>query len=253
MIAQLRGASTSRKIVEPEVVHIPAGPVTLGEPAFPADSTLPHPWRRLTLEIPAFSIARFAVTVGEYLAFADATGYAIAQELRSDARFEATRAPVAFVSWIDAVRYTQWLARETGKPYRLVRDAEYEKAARGGLNAKMFPWGDNPPDGRCDYGNPNGAPMPVGSFAANGYGVHDMAGSMWCWCEECFEQVTELDKSKMCYDDTQIRDPRLNPVCRGGSFKSADTTVMRCAYRHEDPVDGRFDCIGFRLALSSKD
>jgi len=57
-MAQLRGASISRKIVEPEVVLIPTGPVTLGVPAFPADSTLPHPRRRLTLDVPAFSIAK---------------------------------------------------------------------------------------------------------------------------------------------------------------------------------------------------
>src|SRR6266545_3589797 len=87
------------------------------------------------------------------------------------------------------------------------------------------------------------------SFAPNGYGVHDLAGSMWSWCEECYEQVT-ADPSQMCYHDTQVRDTRLNPVCRGGSFKSADSTVLRCAYRPEDPIDGRFDCIGFRLALT---
>lgn len=246
-------ASDSRKTIEPEVVFISAGPVTLGVPSVPADSKLPHPWGRRTVHVPAFSIAKYAVTVGQYLTFADATGYAIAEELRSDPRFQVSSVPAAFVSWIDAVRYAQWLARETGKPYRLVRDAEYEKAARGGLDAKIFPWGDDPPDGRCDYNNAGGEPLPVGSYAANGYGLHDMAGSMWSWCEECFEQVAAPDKSKMCYDDTQIRDTRLNPTCRGGSFKSADITVLRCAYRHEDPVDGRFDCIGFRLAISALD
>ena len=77
-----------------------------------------------------------------------------------------------------------------------------------------------------------------------------MAGSMWSWCEECYEQVVKSDRAKMCYDDTLIKDVRLNPICRGGSFKTADATALHCAYRHEDPVDGRFDCIGFRIALS---
>jgi formylglycine-generating enzyme required for sulfatase activity len=221
----------------------------MGVPAFPPESKLPHVWREQVVDVPVFGIAKYAVTVSEYLAFADATNYAIAPELRADPRFNNPQAPVAYTSWIDAVRYAQWLARDTGKPYRLVRDVEFEKAARGGMQGKLFPWGNDSPEGRCDYNNPNGSPKPVGSFAPNGHGIHDMAGSMWSWCEECYEQVAN-DASQMCYDDTKIRDKRLNPVCRGGSFKSADVTVIRCAYRHEDPVDGRFDCIGFRLAIT---
>jgi formylglycine-generating enzyme required for sulfatase activity len=235
---------------EPSLVVIPAGPVLLGLPAFPEASALPHPWRACEVEVPAFAIAIRAVTVGEYLEFAGTSGYAVDDRLRSDERFGDPRVPAAFVSWIDAARYVQWLARETGRPYRLVRDAEYEKAARGGLVARRFPWGDEPPDGRADFGNPGGAPRPVGSFAPNGYGVHDMAGSMWCWCEECFDQVVTDDRARMCYEDTRIRDVRLNAVCRGGSFKTADPVAMFCAYRHEDPTDGRFDCIGFRVAMS---
>ncbi|MGB7188708.1 MAG: SUMF1/EgtB/PvdO family nonheme iron enzyme [Acidobacteriaceae bacterium] len=249
VILQTQGTRQSGNIAEPKMNVISAGLVRMGLPTFPADSRLPHRWTETVVDVEEFSIAKFAVTVGEYLAFADATNYAIAPELQKDERFRDSRAPVAYTSWIDAVRYAQWLARETGKPYRLVRDAEFEKAARGGLEGKLYPWGDEPPEGRCDYNNPNGSPQIVGSYAANGYGVHDMAGSMWSWCEECYEQVAP-DPSQMCYDDTQIKDKRLNPVCRGGSFKSADATVMRCAYRHDDPIDGRFDCIGFRLALS---
>ncbi len=237
--------------MEPAMVLIPAGPVTLGVPGFPADSKLPHPWKQRTLEVPAFRIGKYPVTVGEYLRFADETGYAICEELRKDDRFSDPRAPAAYVSWIDAVRHVQWLARTTGKPYRLVRDAEFEKAARGGLAGKRFPWGDEPPEGRADCNNPGGKPRPVGSFAANGYGVHDMAGSMWNWCEECYDQLVREDHARMCYDDTLIKDVRLNPICRGGSFKSADMTVLCCAYRHEDPTDGRFDCIGFRVAMNA--
>jgi formylglycine-generating enzyme required for sulfatase activity len=242
-------------IIEPDIVKIPAGPVVLGDTPRPDGEQwkLPHPWPRREVNVPEFGIARTAVTVGEYLAFADDSGYAIDANLRSDERFRDPRAPVAYTSWIDAVRYTQWLARKTGKPYRLVRDAEYEKAARGGLTGKPYPWGDEPPPGRADWNNLKGAPRPVGSFAANGYGVHDMAGSMWCWCEECFDQVVGKDgddRAKMSYDDTAIKDVRLNPICRGGSFKTADPVVLYCAYRHEDPTDGRYDCIGFRVALS---
>jgi formylglycine-generating enzyme required for sulfatase activity len=177
--------------------------------------------------VPEFAIAKYAVTVGQYLTFADETGYAVDEQIRTDPRFQDHSAPAAFVNWLDAVRYTQWLSRETGKAYRLVRDAEYEKAARGGLEGKRYPWGDQSPEGRADCGNPQGRPRPVGSFPPNGYGLHDMAGSMWSWCEECFDQVVKEDRARMCYDDTLIRDVRLNPVCRGGSYKTADPGLYR--------------------------
>jgi len=240
-------------MIEPDIVIIPAGPVTQGVPEFPPGAKLPHPWRQRNVLVPEFGIARYAITVAEYTAFADAMGYPVAPELFSDPRFQEPRAPAAYVSWIDAIRYVQWLSRETGKPYRLVRDADFEKAARGGLEGKRFPWGDDSPAGRADWNNPTGNPQPVGSFARNGYGLHDMAGSMWSWCEECFDGVVRDltgDRARMCYEDTLIKDVRLNAICRGGSFKAADETVLYCAYRHEDPTDGRFDCIGFRVALS---
>lgn len=249
MKSVVKAGSAVVVVEEPELVVIAGGVVTLGIPEFPNDSKLPHPWKERNEYVPTFAIAKYAVTVAEYLAFVAASGYSLAKELRSDSRFADPRAPVAFTSWIDAVRYAQWLTRQVGKPYRLLRDAEYEKAARGGLVGKLFPWGNDGPDGYCDWNNPNGSPLPVGSFPPNEYGLHDMAGSMWSWCEECYEEIAP-DPAKMCYEDTQIRDTRLNPICRGGSYKSSDPTVLRCAYRHEDPVDGRFDCIGFRLALT---
>ena len=218
---------------------------------FPVECKFVHPWGPREVHVPQFQIGKFAVTVGDYLNFANESGYAVAEQLRSDARFENPQAPAAFVSWIDAVRYAQWLARVSGKAYRLPRDAEYEKAARGGLMGKRFPWGVDPPDGRADFGNPQGAPKQVGSYAPYGYGIHDMAGSICSWWEECYDQVVADDRARMCYDDTLIKDVRLNPICRGGSYKTALVESMYCAYRHEDPVDGRFDCIGFRLALSA--
>jgi formylglycine-generating enzyme required for sulfatase activity len=235
---------------EPEIIGIPAADVTLGRPEFPRGAALPHPWSPMTRAVPAFGIAARAVTVGEYLGFADVTGYPIDDALVVDPRFHDPLAPAGFVSWIDATSYVQWLARETGKPYRLVRDAEYEYAARGGMAGKRFPWGDDAPDGFADFDNPDGGPLPVGSFAPNGFGLYDMAGSMWTWCEERFDEIVPDDRARMCYDDTLIRDARHNRICRGGSFKTTDVTALYCAHRHEDPTDSRFDCIGFRVALS---
>lgn len=237
------------KVAEPEIVPIEAGPVILGVPEFPAGASVPHVWKRQKTHVPRFGIAKHAVTTREMLSFAVWTGYAIDERLKTDSRFKDPRSPAAFVSWIDATRYAQWLSRVTGKRYRLLRDAEFEKASRGGLPGKKYPWGDQDPSGRCDFNNLDGDPKRVGSFPPNGYGLHDMAGSMWSWCEECFDEVAAPDRAKMSYDETLIKDTRLNAVCRGGSYKTGDPAVLFCACRHEDPVDGRFDCIGFRLAL----
>lgn len=239
-------------VIDPEMVAIEAGPVILGVPDFPAGARVPHVWRRREVHVPRFAIAKYAVTTGEMLAFADKTSYAIDERLRTDPRFKDPQSPAAFVSWIDATRYAQWLSRVTGKGYRLVRDAEFEKASRGGLMGKRYPWGDQDPTGRCDFNNPEGAPKRVGSFPPNGYRLHDMAGSMWSWCEECFNEVARPDQAKMCYDETLIKDTRLNAICRGGSYKTGDPAVLCCACRHEDPADGRFDCIGVRLAMDAR-
>ena len=201
--------------IEPDIVTIPEGTVIMGVPECALDLEA-HVWRRVKVNVPAFGIATHAVTVAEYLAFANESGYAICEELRTDHRFQNPRAPAAFISWIDAARYVQWLARMTDKPYRLLRDAEYEKAARGGLESKRYPWGDDPPDGRADLGNPDGSPKTVGSFEPNGYGLFDMVGSVWSWCEECFNQVAGDDRAKLYYEDTAIKDPSLAPVCRRG-------------------------------------
>lgn len=246
----IEGKQPVSKAIEPEIITIEAGSVTLGDPECPPGARVAHVWTKKEVYVPTFGIAKYAVTVGEYLAFADATGYAICEELRTDPRFQDPRQPAAFVSWIDAVRYTQWLSRRTGKPYRLVRDAEYEKAARGGLVGKKHPWGDDDPKGLCDFNNPHGAPKPVGSFPPNGYGLYDMVGSMWSWCEECFNEVAAPDQAKLLYEATLIKDVRLNAVCRGGSYKTTDPVFLFCAYRHEEPIDSRFDCIGFRVALT---
>jgi len=210
-----------------------------------------HTWFERTVDLPAFGVAQYAVTVGEYLEFADATGYPIGEALRTDKRFQHPRKPAAFISWLDAVHYIHWLNRELGACYRMLRDAEYEKAARGGLIGKKHPWGDEPPDGRADIGKMHGEPLPVGSFPPNGYGLHDMVGSIWSWCEEPFESVVgDRNKANHLYDDTLIRDLRMNPICRGGSYKTSDLMQLHCAYRHEDPTDGRFDSIGLRLGVT---
>ena len=237
------------KIIEPEIVIIEKGKVVQGVPTCP-EGSVKHPWKEKVTNVNSFGISKYPLTVEEYLRFAELSGYPIATELQTDGRFKKDpRQPAVFVSWIDAVYYTLWLSRETGKNYRLPSDAEFERAARGRLEGKRYPWGDDEPKGKCDFANPQGSPLVVGSFAPNGYGLHDMSGCVWEWCGDRYDELA-ADKAVNQYDDTLMRDLRQNPICRGGSFKTANPSQLQCAYRHEDPLDGRFDCIGFRVALS---
>jgi len=110
--------------------------------------------------------------------------------------------PVGCVSWYDAKAYVAWLAEQTGQGYRLPSAAEWEYVARSGTQTD-YPWGDDPNGGcgmanyydqsaaglrpwdpvNCTDGHPQVAP--VGSLAANGFGVHDIIGNVWEWVEDC--------------------------------------------------------------------
>jgi len=105
------------RYIEPEIVIIPAGTVLQGVPECSPGAKAPHIWSSRETDVPAFGIGKYPVTVEEYLLFAESSSYAIAGELTSDPRFKKQCAPTAYLSWIDAARYAQWLARETGKPY----------------------------------------------------------------------------------------------------------------------------------------
>ena len=94
------------------------------------------------------------------------------------------------VSWDDAQSYVAWLSRMTGKTYRLLSEAEYEYAARAGTQT-VYPWGDDigKNNANCDGCGSRWdgkQTAPVGSFAANAFGLYDMVGNVWEWAEDCY-------------------------------------------------------------------
>ena len=115
---------------------------------------------------------------------------AIAPQDVSDSGWGRGRRPVIDVTWDDAQTYVAWLSKITGKPYRLLTEAEYEYAARAGTET-AYPWGDEIGDGTmancdgCGSQWDNKQTAPVGSFAANGFGLYDMVGNVWEWTEDC--------------------------------------------------------------------
>ena len=190
--------------------------------------------------------------------------------------------PVQDVSWYGSVAYCNYLSQKVGKPqcydiggtwecdfskkgYRLPTEAEWEKAARGGLAGKRFPWGDTIDHSRANY-RANGSAYtydvssyttftyhptyndgtypytsPVGSFAANEYGLYDMSGNLWEWCNDRYG--TYSGSSNPTGPATGS-----DRVIRGGSWYGY-AFLTRCAYRYGFYPTGTFYDIGFRPAL----
>lgn len=164
---------------------------------------------------------------------------------------EKANHPVVNISWYAAVAYCQ----ATGK--RLPTEAEWEYAARGGLSAKAFPWGDEPVDKtRANYGESGiRDTTAVGSYNANGYGLFDMAGNVWEYLADEWgrysssAQVDPVAGGNSFLDETFLAITSRR-VIRGGSWGGAPVN-LRVTYRDSHPPDGARDFVGFRCAGSA--
>ena len=139
----------------------------------------------------AFFMDAFEVTVGLFKKFLKSSGYKPAEPIDWNKVYKYSptdKYPMILVSWHDATAYAKWVGK------RLPAEAEWEFAARGGLVGKEFPWGDSEAVAR-DYANYSGIGgrdkweycAPVGSFKPNGYGLYDMGGNVWEWCQDRYD------------------------------------------------------------------
>ena len=231
----------------PEMVVVPPGSFTMGSPTSePGHSVDENPQHTVTIAR-QFAIGRFPVTFDEWDACAADGGCNSYKP--SDEGWGRGRRPVINVSWDDAEAYVAWLSKKTGKSYRLPTGAEYEYATRAGTQT-VYPWGDaigtnNANCHACGSQWDARQTAPVGSFAANGFGLYDMVGNVREWTEDCYHETyngAPTDGSAWidggnCYDR----------VVRGGSFLLAPA-FLRSASRYWFASDYRLRYLGFRAA-----
>ena len=232
------------------MVLIPAGEFQMGSNNGESDEKPVH-----TVYLDAFYMDKYEVTVGQYKKFIQATGHR-APNWSSVSQYSPTdNHPIIYVSWHDAAAYAQWAGK------RLPTEAQWEKAARGGLAGKKYPCGDNLTHDNANYSGTSGKDKwaytsPVGSFSTNGYGLYDMAGNVWEWCADKYDSGYYKNSPKnnpkgpgisITFRDDNFTNVKNSCVLRGGSW-SSNTGNLRCAYRLRLNANFTYDVSGFRCS-----
>ena len=214
----------------PEVVQIPAGAFSMGSEE---GASWEKPVHRV--EVGEFWIGKRPVSNAEFRAF---------QPQHRNPGGDGDQAPVTSVGWQAAQDYCRWLSRKTGDPYRLATEAEWEKAARGGLEGKKYPWGDEPPVPQDKLKDESFRP----AERPNAYGMIAGANGLWEWTADWY--------SAGYYENS----PAVNPkgpasgefrVLRGGGYRS-DPNSMRCWNRGSSRPKAAPDIVTFRVVTESK-
>jgi len=196
--------------------------------------------------VDAFEMAICQVRNRDFAAFLEATGHP-APPHWGQPGFDDPDFPVVSVNWFEAQKYCQWLASVTGRPYRLPSEAEWERAARGGVEGSLYPWGNELPQARSEYrrrwAGEVGGPLPVGRGEPNPYGIYDLCENVHEWCADWFKP------------DYYAQSPERNPrgpaagerrASRGGSWRH-HVKVSRVAARSSIPPVFQYADYGFRV------
>jgi formylglycine-generating enzyme required for sulfatase activity len=219
---------------------IPAGGFLMGSDAGQDDERPVH-----RVEVDGFDMSVYPVSRGEYAAFLSATGH---EQPRGwhDSAFDGDDLPVVGVSWHDAVAYCAWRTRQ-GSAERLPTEAEWERAARGGIDGAAFPWGDDLPPWLPDGGRgPLPAPWPVTLGDPNRFGLYGIAANVHEWCADWHDRGY--------YAISPAQNPRgpasgVRRASRGGSWRHM-VTISRCAARSKIDPSFRYTDYGFRTVRS---
>ena len=220
-----------------EMVLIPAGRFQMGDADLYPEANLeiegqsgekpPRPVH--PVELDAFYIDVHEVTVGQYKTFAAATGRTVrtsGQGVELSRLAPTDQHPIIFVTWYEAEAYAEWAGK------RIPTEAEWEYAARGGLEGKRYPWGDEIDNTKANYASNVGTTTVAGSYPANGYGLYDVTGNVYEWCQDWYS------------NEQKYR------VLRGGSW-NLSTLFLHVTSRINYVPSFRHSYLGFRCVLES--
>lgn len=228
----------------PVLVPVKSGAFTMGSASDDPSERPPH---RVAINEP-FAIGKYEITVEQWDACAQAGA---CPRISADASRSRT-SPVRDVSWDDAQLFVQWLSKTSGKNYRLPTEAEWEYAMRGGTSSRYW-WGDQMQTGKAnckECGEPwqRDAPVSVGSFAPNPYGLHDMNGSVWEWVSDCWHNSYKgAPADARSWDESNCR----VRVIRGGSWREG-ASYMPSSTRFKYDASVRHSQNGFRVVRDLK-
>ena len=252
----------------PDLARVPAGEFLMGAGDGEMDERPVH-----RVFVSEFFIGRFPVTMDEYARFVRAAGYpapAVRElPLVTSAEYEETfremaapyvwagaqppsglgTHPVVLVRYEDAAAYCAWLSDAIERTVRLPTEAEWERAARGGIDGVRYPWGEDIDPTHANYlADPSAkrqrGTRPTGTYPPNAYGLCDIIGNVWEWVADWYGEEY--------YSVAESRDPRgpgsgAMRIVRGGSWVNADRSMLRSAYRHKVPPDTYAYSVGFRV------
>ena len=233
-----------KKELPPQTVPIPEGYFLMGDERGQDNE---KPIHRVWVD--GFLLGKFPVTNREYATFVEASRASEPPFWRQEMFLDPDK-PVVGVSWNDALSYCDWLSECSGKPFRLPTEAEWERAARGGLEEKLYPWGDDPLSGRpnAGYDVATGGPDRVGMGEPNGFYLYAMSEGVHEWCGDFYDPNY--------YRISPERNPQGPPAgqrraSRGGSWRH-HAKFSRCAARSSLNPSFKYSDYGFRVAMTLK-
>lgn len=198
--------------------------------------------------VDSFDLGAWQVTNEEFAAFLKAVDHPPPPGWH-DPRFNHPMQPVVAISWLDTVTYCDWLTNITGRRYRLPSEAEWECAARGGVEGARYPWGDDPPESRPAYSERwLNRPEQRALGEPNGFGLYDICENVHEWCGDWY-QADYYAASPDC--NPRGPETGLRRVSRGGSWRHRIKS-SRCAARSSIPAAFRYMDYGFRIACGTE-
>ena len=244
---------------------IPAGEFQMGSNDDEAFSD-EHPTQTVFLD--AFYMDKYPVTNAQYMAFVNANpqwsnprsvtkfisaiyndGYYLSHWNKNNYPESKADHPIVYISWYAAMAYAQWVGK------RLPTEAEWEKAARGGLTDQKYPWGNSIDTGKANCDKNVGSTTPIGNYPANEYDLYDMVGNVWEWCLDEYGFYGSFPRRNLFSEESIIKvtnnfkNIKRSRVLRGGSWI---TTIQDVGVANRYPNPPRFmnSEIGFRCVKS---